>query len=184
MKGNIKFQIEYSSGGGGGDVSLPIQIQTCEFFSLKIPALDTVLTFYHVHVFRAPPPPNCHNRYSRSTVVFQWEIHLGPLSLTLQIKWTQALKASWQANKSRGGLFFHIKGENLSAEFSWTLCLMGDWKTLRCRTQPMMHLHDDSHSVLVGKLELEIDADYELLNHSINRIFFNDTYSIISSSLK
>ena len=48
----------------------------------------------------------------------------------------------------------------------------------------MMHLHDDSHSVLVGKLELELDADYELLNHSINRIFFNDTYSIISSSLK
>ena len=48
-----------------------------------------------------------------------------------------------------------------------------------------MHLHDNSHSVLVGKLELELDADYELLNHSINNgIFFNDTHSIISPSLK
>ena len=42
MKGNIKFKIEYSSGGGGGDVTLLIQFQTFEFFSLKIPALDTV----------------------------------------------------------------------------------------------------------------------------------------------
>ena len=48
-----------------------------------------------------------------------------------------------------------------------------------------MHLHDNGHSVLVGKLKLELDTDYELLNHSINNgIFFNDTYSIISSSLK
>lgn len=31
----------------------------------------------------------------------------------------------------------------------------------------MLHLRDDSHSVLVGKLELELDADYELLNHTV-----------------
>ena len=46
----------------------------------------------------------------------------------------------------------------------------------------MLHLHDDSHSVLVGKLELELDADYELLNHTILTMGFSFHGSALADS--